>query len=87
VCRRKLGLSWIEIEELVTMLKATCSIVPLTVQVHDLARAITRAHRIAFHDALIVSAAEAAGARTLYSEDLAHGQRFATVTVANPFLH
>jgi predicted nucleic acid-binding protein len=35
---------------------------------------------------LIVSAAETAGARTLYSEDLAHGQRIATVTIANPFL-
>ena len=42
--------------------------------------------RISYWDAAIVAAAEALGARTLYSEDLSHGQVYGSVTVRNPFL-
>jgi len=41
---------------------------------------------ISFWDGLIVQAALMAGAETLYSEDLNHGQAYGTVTVSNPFL-
>lgn len=37
-------------------------------------------------DAAIVAAAKVAGAKTLYSEDLNHGQAYEGVTVHNPFL-
>jgi predicted nucleic acid-binding protein len=42
-------------------------------------------YRLSFWDALIVQAAQAGGADTLYSEDLSHGQRFGPVRVVNPF--
>jgi predicted nucleic acid-binding protein len=42
-------------------------------------------YRISFWDALIVQAAQRAGAATLYSEDLGAGQRYGTVEVVNPF--
>lgn len=42
--------------------------------------------RISYWDAAIVTAAEVIGAKTLYSEDLGHGQSFNSVTVRNPFL-
>lgn len=42
--------------------------------------------RLSFWDALIVQAANAAGADTLYSEDFSHGQTYGTVEVINPFL-
>jgi predicted nucleic acid-binding protein len=41
-------------------------------------------YRISFWDALILQAAEDAGASILYSEDLAAGQRYGTVQVVNP---
>jgi predicted nucleic acid-binding protein len=41
-------------------------------------------HKISFWDALIVHAAETAGAGILYSEDLADGQKFGGVRVVNP---
>jgi predicted nucleic acid-binding protein len=44
-------------------------------------------YRISFWDALIVSAAEAAGAQVLYTEDLNDGQQYGQVTVRNPFRH
>lgn len=42
-------------------------------------------YRISFWDALIVAAANAAGADVLLSEDLSHGQRYGSVTVRDPF--
>ena len=42
-------------------------------------------YRISFWDALIVAAAESAGAEVLYTEDLNDGQRYGTVAVCNPF--
>ena len=41
-------------------------------------------HDISFWDALIIYAAQAAGAETLYSEDLNDGQMFGSVRIVNP---
>jgi predicted nucleic acid-binding protein len=41
-------------------------------------------HKISFWDALVLQAAEQAGAAVLYSEDLAAGQRYGAVQVINP---
>ncbi|OFW11141.1 MAG: hypothetical protein A3H96_26720 [Acidobacteria bacterium RIFCSPLOWO2_02_FULL_67_36] len=45
---------------------------------------IEERYRISFWDALIVQAADASGAATLYSEDLADGQTYRGVRVVNP---
>jgi predicted nucleic acid-binding protein len=42
-------------------------------------------YRLSFWDALIVQAANAAGAESLCSEDFNHGQLYGTVTAVNPF--
>jgi predicted nucleic acid-binding protein len=42
-------------------------------------------YQISFWDALIVAAAETAGAQVLYTEDLNDGQRYGQVVVRNPF--
>lgn len=39
----------------------------------------------AVYDSLIVAAALDAGCRTLYSEDLQHGQRLEGLTIVDPF--
>jgi predicted nucleic acid-binding protein len=41
-------------------------------------------YQISFWDALVIQAAQAAGAEILYSEDLSDGQRYGTVRVKNP---
>ncbi len=43
------------------------------------------AYRLSFWDALIVQAAQHAGAERLLSEDFQHGRRFGDVTIVNPF--
>lgn len=42
-------------------------------------------HTLSFWDALIVGAAQRAGAVRLLSEDLQHGRTIGTVTIENPF--
>ena len=42
--------------------------------------------KTSFWDALILQAAEEAGASILYSEDLAAGQRYGTIQVVNPLI-
>ena len=46
---------------------------------------IERRYQLSFWDALIVQAAERAGAPILLTEDLNHGQRYTTTTAQNPF--
>ena len=43
-------------------------------------------YKISFWDALIVQAAEDAGATILYSEDLSSGQNYGSIRVVNPLL-
>lgn len=42
--------------------------------------------QLSFWDSLIVAAAQRSGAAVLWSEDLASGQRYGTVTVENPLV-
>jgi predicted nucleic acid-binding protein len=42
--------------------------------------------QLSLWDAMIVAAAEQAGATTLYTEDLNHGQRYGSVRALNPFV-
>ena len=43
-------------------------------------------HRFSFYDSLIIAAAQEAGCKVLYSEDLSHGQQIDSLTIQNPFL-
>jgi predicted nucleic acid-binding protein len=42
-------------------------------------------YQLSFYDSLIIAAALEAGCKTLYSEDLQHGQRIEQLTIRNPF--
>lgn len=56
----------------------------LTLVLRATARSVQQNHSI--WDAMIIEAAIRAGAMTLYSEDMQHGQRFDSLTIVNPFL-
>ncbi|HTU33503.1 MAG TPA: PIN domain-containing protein [Candidatus Acidoferrum sp.] len=47
---------------------------------------IEERYKLSFWDALIVGSAELCGASVLYTEDLAHGQVYASVRAVNPFV-
>ena len=86
ICIRKLGMSWPEVNESLDVIRALCSVEPLTAETHDRGRALAARHGFSVYDAMIVAAALIAGADILYSEDLQDGMRVdASVTVRNPF--
>ncbi len=43
-------------------------------------------YQYSFYDSLIIAAALEAGCKTLYSEDLQHGQQIEQLTIHNPFM-
>jgi len=86
VTRRKLRWQWDQIEAALAVLEELFgAAAPLTTAIHARAVILAREHELSFYDALIVAAAQDAGCRTLFSKDLQHGQKFGTLTVANPF--
>lgn len=85
VARRKARLEWHEIDDVLHTVRRICTVHPLDVGTHDRAREFAERHALPFYDALIVASASLARCGTLWSEDLQDRQRFAGLTVRNPF--
>lgn len=86
VASRKLGLPPADTREILDTVRAVCRTEPLTVEDHDRAAGIADRYRFSFYDSLIVASALRAGCRTLYSEDLHHGQVIdRQLTIVSPF--
>lgn len=58
---------------------------PVDHQLVRIAIQLSERYAIPYWDAAILAAAEALGARTVYSEDLNDGQQYGPVQVVNPF--
>lgn len=88
VSRKKLKMSWEEIDEALAAIRALCpSPLPLTTKTHDAGRRIAAKYGYSMYDGLIAAAALEADCDTLYSEDLQDGQIIeGRITVRNPFL-
>lgn len=63
-----------------------CRILPSEVLLTK-AIAIQSRYGFRYYDSLVVASALAGGAKTLFSEDLQHGQSIDSLTIKNPFLH
>ena len=85
VAQRKHSLEWPEIELYLSGFRQSFRVEPLTVATQSRAVDIARAHRFGIYDANILAAAELAGCRIVYSEDMQHGQRVGGLTILNPF--
>lgn len=87
VATRKLRMSWAEVNEVLTQLRAVCEVHPVTLQTHDQAMGLAQRYGLSIYDALIVSAALLAGCKTLWSEDMQDGQAIQRkLTIRNPFV-
>jgi predicted nucleic acid-binding protein len=73
------ALEWIEQLEAFPCLPIDTALVKIAAEVSEV-------HRISYWDAAIVAAAEALGAKTLYTEDLVHERRYGRVVARNPFV-
>jgi predicted nucleic acid-binding protein len=86
VASRKVGMSWGEIRDMLLPIRAICQIEAVTPETHDRGIAIAERYGFSFYDAIIVASALGAGCKTLYSEDLQHGQVIARqLRIRNPF--
>ena len=87
VCRRKLKMSWKDVDEALGAARALCEpVIAVDLETHE--DALKLAIRTGYHiyDALIVAAALRAGCNVLYSEDMQDGRRIEGLTVRNPFV-
>ena len=85
VASRKLRMSMSEIREVLSAIRAVCTVEPLSIQTHDLGFNLAQRFGLTIYEALIVAAALLAKCRIVYSEDLQDGQIIESLTVRNPF--
>ena len=85
-CRRKAGLDWSETAAFLGGIEALCQVEDLTLQTHQVGRALAERYQLAMYDAMIVASALIAGCRTLWSEDMADGMLIEDhLRIVNPF--
>ena len=85
-CRRKAGLSWEDTGAFLEGIKSLCPVEDLTVQTHQVGRALAEKYQLSVYDAMIVSAALIAGCTTLWTEDMHDGLLVEDrLRVVNPF--
>jgi predicted nucleic acid-binding protein len=86
VGRRKMKLSWDELDDVLRRIRAALDVVPVTLEVHDRGLAIARRYGLSIYDGSIASAALLSGCNTLWSEDMHDGLVIERrLTVRNPF--
>ena len=87
VAKRKLNMSWREVNEFLDLICVLCpNPVPLTFEIHKSALGIAEKYAYGIYDALVISAALQAGCKTLFSEDLQDGLVVnRQLTIRNPF--
>ena len=73
VARRRLAMSWMEINELLSLIRSMCPTEPLTLETLDRGRLVAERYRLGVYDAMIVAAALLGGCETMYSEDMQDG--------------
>ena len=85
VALRKMRKTWPQIREMLDGIRASATVVPLTVDVHERGLAITERYQLQLYDGMIVAAALLAGCTTLYSEDMHDGLAIDRLTIRNPY--
>jgi predicted nucleic acid-binding protein len=85
-CRRKARLDWEETGAFLAGIQALCTVETLTVETHEVGRALAERYRLSVYDAMILAAALIAGCRTLWSEDMQNGLVIEDrLRIVNPF--
>lgn len=85
--RRKLSMSWKEINEVSALIRSVCSVQALTIEIHDRGRLIAERYKLSVYDAMIVAPALITGCETLYTEDMQDGLLIdGRLHICNPFM-
>lgn len=85
-CRRKAGFNWEDTATFLAGVRALCRVEDLTLQTHDVGRALAERYGFSVYDAMIVASALVAGCSTLWSEDMQDGLLVENqLRIVNPF--
>ena len=85
-CRRKAGLTWDETGTFLAGIQALCPVEDLTLQTHEIGRALAERYGFSVYDAMIVAAGLIAGCTTLWTEDMHNGLLVENqLQLVNPF--
>jgi len=86
VALRKLKMPLNEVREILDTIRAVCDVEPIAIETHDRGLEVFERYRFSLYDSMLIAAALIAGAETIYSEDLQHGQVIDNqLRVTNPF--
>jgi len=86
VARRKMQLTWPEIQAFLTSIRGVMAVEPLTVETHEAGLGLAERYGLSVYDAMIAAAALQANCDTLWSEDMQHGAILNDrLRIANPF--
>ena len=85
-CRRKAGLSWDETGAFLAGVQSLCPVDDLTLQTHEVGRALAERYGFSVYDSMIVAAALIEGCTTLWTEDMQDGLLVEDqLRIVNPF--
>jgi predicted nucleic acid-binding protein len=83
--RRKFSFDWTDVAEACGRIRTLCTVVPLTEEIHVRGLALAERYRLSVYDGMIVAAAQLAGCRVLYTEDMHDGLVIDGLTIRNPY--
>jgi predicted nucleic acid-binding protein len=87
VASRKLKMSYTEIRDALSTVRAVCQTQAVTIDTHERGLEIAERFGFSLYDSMIVSAALQSSCTILYSEDMQHGQEIEyQLIIINPFL-
>ena len=85
VAAGKLAMELHEIREVLSALRAVCSVKALEIETHELGLELAERYRYSVYDSMILAAALRARCSILFSENFQHGQTLEGLTIRNPF--
>lgn len=86
VARKKMNLSWNEVNELLTVIRSLLDVQPITIDTHEQGLEIAEKYGYSLYDAMIVSSALLSNCTVLHSEDMQNGQLIGnSLRIMNPF--
>ncbi len=86
VARRKMGLSWSETREFLSLIQTLTKIEPLTRETHELGVDLSERYQLSVYDGMIVAAGLLGDCDILWSEDMQDGMLIAeSIRITNPF--
>lgn len=86
VARRKMGMSWPETQDFLSLVRGILTVLPITIDTHETGLALAERYKLSVFDAMIAASSLHAGCGTLWSEDMQHGMVLdERVRIANPF--